>query len=176
MADQTTREERAVTDTTKGLSGDISGGGVSRRLALRGGVVAGVGVPLLAACGGSDDGDTGGSGADANGDGGDAGSSEGAGGGAFATTSEIPEGGGAIFEDQGIVVTQPEAGEFKGFTNICTHRQCPLSSVSADAGTIDCNCHGSKYSITDGSVVNGPATEGLAEKAITVDGDSISLA
>ena len=71
------------------------------------------------------------------------------------------------------MVTQPEAGEFKGFTNICTHRQCPVASVSE---TIDCNCHGSKYSITDGSVVNGPATEGLAEKAITVDGDSISLA
>jgi Rieske Fe-S protein len=162
-----------VTDTTKELSGDISSGGVSRRLALRGGVVAGVGVPLLVACGGSDDGDAG---TDGTGDGGGSGSSEGSGGGPFATTSEIPEGGGAIFDDAGIVVTQPEAGEFKGFTNICTHRQCPVASVDAGAGTIDCNCHGSKYSIVDGSVVNGPATQPLAEKAITVDGDSISLA
>ena len=170
-----------MTDTTKELSGDISDG-VTRRLALRGGVVAGVGVPFLAACGGSDDG-TGDTGSDEtptspdeSDDGGGTDSSEGSGGGGFTTTSEIPEGGGAIFDEQGIVVTQPEAGEFKGFTNICTHRQCPVASVDADAGTIDCNCHGSKYSIADGSVVNGPATQGLAEKAITVDGDSISLA
>ena len=53
------------------------------------------------------------------------------------------------------MVTQPEAGEFKGFTNICTHRPCPVAAVTE---TIDCNCHGSRYSITDGSVVNGPAT------------------
>jgi Rieske Fe-S protein len=164
-------------ELSRRLSDDISSG-VSRRLALRGGVVAGVGVPLLAACGGSDDG-PGDSGSDEpstpdnTADGGGSDSGGGDGGGGFATTADVPEGGGAIFDDQGVVVTQPEAGEFKGFTNICTHRGCPVASVSE---TIDCNCHGSKYSIVDGSVVQGPATEGLAEKAITVDGDSISLA
>jgi Rieske Fe-S protein len=154
-----------VTDTSNQISG-----GVSRRLALRGGVVAGVGVPLLAACGGddADSADDPGSGAstpDAN--------AGGAGGEQFASTSDIPEGSGAIFADEGVVVTQPEAGEFKGFTNICTHRGCPVAAVTE---TIDCNCHGSRYSITDGSVVNGPATNPLAAIELTVDGDSISLA
>jgi Rieske Fe-S protein len=48
---------------------------------------------------------------------------------------------------------------------------CIVNSV-AD-GTIDCPCHGSKYSIKDGSVVNGPATRPLAPVAITVKGTSI---
>ena len=71
----------------------------------------------------------------------------------IAKTSQVPEGGGIILQDAGVVVTQPDAGDFKGFSDICTHMGCPVSSVSG--GTINCNCHGSQYSITDGSVVVG---------------------
>ena len=92
----------------------------------------------------------------------------------LAKTSDIPVGGGTIFKDEKIVVTQPKEGEFKAFTNICTHQQCPVANV--DGGTINCTCHGSKFSITDGSVANPPATQPLAEKKITVQGDSIRLA
>lgn len=89
-------------------------------------------------------------------------------------TGDIPVGGGKIFADDEVVVTQPKEGEFKAFTNICTHRQCPVASVSD--GTINCTCHGSKFHITDGSVAHPPATQPLAEKKITVSGDTISLA
>ncbi|MBE8476602.1 Rieske (2Fe-2S) protein [Streptomyces justiciae] len=92
----------------------------------------------------------------------------------LARTSDIPVGGGKIFKDEKVVVTQPEKGEFKAFTNICTHQQCPVASVSD--GTINCNCHGSKFSIKDGSVAHPPATQPLAEKKIAVEGDSIRLA
>ncbi|MEU6376132.1 Rieske (2Fe-2S) protein [Streptomyces sp. NPDC046909] len=92
----------------------------------------------------------------------------------LAKTSDIPVGGGKIFKDEKIVVTQPKEGEFKAFTNICTHQQCPVASVSG--GTINCNCHGSKFNITDGSVAHPPATQPLAEKKISVQGDSIQLA
>ena len=47
---------------------------------------------------------------------------------ALAETTAIPEGGGTIFGDQGVVVTQPKPGDFKGFTNICTHMECPLTT------------------------------------------------
>ncbi|MFF7983953.1 Rieske (2Fe-2S) protein [Streptomyces sp. NPDC007901] len=93
---------------------------------------------------------------------------------ALAQTSEIPEGGGVVFKDQKVVVTQPTKGEFKAFSAICTHQGCTVNRV-AD-GTIDCPCHGSKYKIADGSVAHGPAPRPLPAKSITVSGNSITLA
>lgn len=93
---------------------------------------------------------------------------------ALADTSDIPEGGGKVFEKQKIVVTQPTAGEFKAFTAVCTHQGCTVASVSNQ--TINCPCHGSKFSIADGSVANGPASDPLEEKKIKVEGDKIRLA
>lgn len=97
-----------------------------------------------------------------------------AGGGELASTADIPEGGGKVFANKKVVVTQPTAGEFKCFTAVCTHQGCTVANVSN--GTINCPCHGSKFNIADGSVANGPAAKPLAEKEITVEGDSISLA
>jgi Rieske Fe-S protein len=93
------------------------------------------------------------------------------GGQELAKTSDIPVGGGKIFNDQKVVVTQPKKDEFKAFSAICTHQGCTVGTVAN--GTIDCPCHGSKYSIKDGSVVNGPAPRPLAPVAITVTGTSI---
>ena len=92
----------------------------------------------------------------------------------LAATADIPVGGGKIFKDEQVVVTQPKEGEFKAFTSICTHQQCPVANVKG--GTINCTCHGSKFNITDGSVAHPPATRPLAEKKITVTGNSIRLA
>ena len=90
---------------------------------------------------------------------------------ALATTSQVPDGGGKIIDGKNIVITQPQSGSFKAFTAICTHEGCIVSTVSN--GTINCPCHGSKFSIKDGSVVNGPAASPLAAIAIKVEGTSI---
>ena len=103
--------------------------------------------------------------------------SSGAAGGAaaaLATTSSIPVGGGTILTSQKIVITQPTAGAFKAFTAVCTHQGCIVDQVAN--GTIDCPCHGSKFSVKDGSVVNGPAASPLASVAIKVEGTSIVAA
>ncbi|MGW5651951.1 Rieske (2Fe-2S) protein [Streptomyces humi] len=97
-----------------------------------------------------------------------------AGGTALAKTSDIPEGGGTIYKDQAVVVTQPTSGTYKAFSTKCPHAGCAVSSV-AD-GEIVCPCHGSKFAIADGSVKQGPATTGLTAANITVAGDQISLA
>ncbi|MFG1921186.1 Rieske (2Fe-2S) protein [Cryptosporangium sp. NPDC048952] len=92
---------------------------------------------------------------------------------ALAKVADIPVGGGKIFDAEGIVVTQPEAGTIKAFSNVCTHQGCKVNKV---ATTIDCPCHASKFSITDGSPTAGPAKKPLEEKQVTVNGDSITLA
>jgi Rieske Fe-S protein len=89
----------------------------------------------------------------------------------LAKTTDIPVGGGRVLTDKKIVITQPQAGTFHAFTAICTHLGCIVDAVSG--GTIDCPCHGSRYSIVNGSVVNGPATLPLAAVRITVQGTSI---
>jgi Rieske Fe-S protein len=131
---------------------------------------AGLALPVLAAC--SSAGGAGGA-SDPNTPGG---SSSGSGGssGALTQTSAIEVGGGTIFPDDQVVVTQPTQGDFKCFSAVCTHQGCIVSSV-AD-GHINCGCHGSAFSIEDGSVVNGPATQPLPAEQITVKGGSISLA
>ncbi|CCK31631.1 hypothetical protein BN159_7252 [Streptomyces davaonensis JCM 4913] len=91
-----------------------------------------------------------------------------------AKTSDIPEGGGKILNDHKIVVTQPTAGTFKAFSYECTHQGCPVTGV-AD-GAITCPCHNSRFSIEDGSVQKGPATQPLPAREVTVDGESITLA
>ena len=71
-----------------------------------------------------------------------------------------------------IVITQPTAGDFKGFSATCTHAGCTVNEVVD--GTINCPCHGSKFNL-DGSVANGPATKPLASEAVSVQGNSIVL-
>jgi nitrite reductase/ring-hydroxylating ferredoxin subunit len=138
--------------------------GSSRR-----GLLAGVGLAGLAgvaaACGG-------GSG-DSGGDSGGGGGAGGGAGGALANTSDIPVGGGKVFKDEEVVVTQPKSGEFRAFSAICTHRGCTVGSVSG--GTINCPCHGSKFSAADGAVKSGPATKALSEKSVKVEGNKIVM-
>ncbi|MPZ63744.1 MAG: Rieske 2Fe-2S domain-containing protein [Propionibacteriales bacterium] len=144
---------------------------LERRTVLRGIALTGAGASLLIGC------DSGGS--TTSGQPEDSateppeGDTSGGGGEAVATTGEIPEGGGAVFADAEVVVTQPQAGEFMAFSAICTHQGCTVTDV-AD-GTINCACHGSKFNIEDGSVANGPATDPLPEMSVTVDGDQVMV-
>jgi Rieske Fe-S protein len=102
-----------------------------------------------------------------------AGRSSGSGGSAapLAKKEDIPVGGGRIFTEEQVVVTQPTDGDFQAFSAVCTHQGCLVDTISG--GTINCPCHGSKYKITDGSVVKGPATRPLAPKSVDVQGDSV---
>jgi Rieske Fe-S protein len=141
-------------------------------------VVAGVGAAglaaALAACGESADASGSGTAQTSPSQNGAASSAAAGTGSELAKTSDIPEGGGKIFADQKVVVTQPTAGEFKAFSAVCTHQGCAVTSVSD--GTINCPCHNSKFKIADGSVASGPATQPLAAASITVSGDSVTLA
>jgi Rieske Fe-S protein len=87
--------------------------------------------------------------------------------------ADVPVGGGKIFEALKVVVTQPTAGDFKAFSAVCTHQGCTVSGVSN--GVITCPCHGSAFDITTGAVRQGPATQPLPAKSVTVGADGISI-
>jgi Rieske Fe-S protein len=126
-------------------------------------------VSVLAACGGDDGtGESAGSGSGNNAGGNNAGGSS------LPKTTDVPVGGGVVVGSADVVITQPSAGQFKAFSATCTHQGCTVADVSG--GTINCGCHFSKFSASDGSVKNGPATQPLPEKKITVSGTTITVA
>ncbi len=165
---------------------------LSRRHVLCAAALAGVGFPLVAACGGSNNssdsassagssgtttssgtGGTSGAGGQGGGGGGNSAGGGGAGGAPITTTNKVPKGGGVILPQDGVVITQPKPGEFKGFSSTCTHAGCTLHDVTH--GTINCICHGSQFSIKNGSVVSGPAPLPLPKVPIKIQGKDITL-
>lgn len=101
-------------------------------------------------------------------------SGSGTGGGtALGAASGIPVGGGKVFAREKVVVTQPQAGQFKAFTAVCTHAGCIVANVSD--GVINCPCHGSQFHIQDGTVARGPAQAPLPAKSIAVSNGQITL-
>ncbi|MBX9426536.1 Rieske (2Fe-2S) protein [Streptomyces lateritius] len=132
--------------------------GVARRTVVAAAGSAGLAAALAACGGGTDDKNT---------------TPEGTESAALARTGDIPVGGGKIFADKGLVITQPKAGEFKAFSSKCTHQGCAVSSVRD--GVIVCPCHQSHFDMSDGSVKSGPATAPLPPEPIQVVGDEISF-
>jgi nitrite reductase/ring-hydroxylating ferredoxin subunit len=155
---------------------------LTRRRALTGAAVGGLSLPLLAACGGGGSSST----PTASGTTPPATDPSASSGGGnppapstevLVATSEVPIGGGVILRDQNVVVTQPTKGTFEGFGATCTHAGCQVSTVAA--GTITCGCHGSQFSIEDGSNVTGPSgtpagsIPGLGKVAVKVQGGNV---
>lgn len=144
---------------------------LDRRRLLGSTAVLGLTGPLLVACGSDDSGSSGNGGdSGSSGGSGDSGSSGGA-GQLPVDTADVPVGGGIVLADAKLVVTQPSDGEFKCFTAVCTHKGCTVGSV--ENGEIACPCHGSRFSATDGTVVNGPAESPLEERPVKVEGGQV---
>jgi Rieske Fe-S protein len=89
----------------------------------------------------------------------------------LASLSDIPVGGGVILAEQGVVLTRVQGGEVRAFSTVCTHAGCTVAEVGD--GLIRCPCHGSAFSIADGSVRAGPAPAPLPPVAVVVSGTDV---
>jgi len=85
--------------------------------------------------------------------------------------ADIPVGSGKIVGE--FVVTQPTAGTYEAFSYLCTHQNLPVQQVTTTA--IVCGRHGSTFSLTDGSVITGPAAKALTAATVTVSGDTLTI-
>lgn len=137
--------------TEHGTGADAPVRDLSRRTLLRGVAGGGFAVPLVTACGSEEPGVPA--------------------GGVAVKASDVPVGGGTIVAEEKVVVTQPASGDFRAFSAVCTHQGCPVQTITD--GTINCPCHGSRFSLEDGSVVTGPATSPLEALAVSREGDDV---
>lgn len=92
--------------------------------------------------------------------------------GPLGTVADVPVGGGRIYADRRVVVTQPTEGVFNAFSTVCPHQGCAVTTVTN--GEIICPCHRSAFGL-DGAVRSGPAPRGLDPVPVTVDGDRLIL-
>jgi nitrite reductase/ring-hydroxylating ferredoxin subunit len=64
-------------------------------------------------------------------------------------------------------------GRLYAFDDLCTcsEQACPLSGGLLTGATIMCQCHGSRFDIVTGAVINGPAARALnVYKVQEIDG------
>jgi nitrite reductase/ring-hydroxylating ferredoxin subunit len=68
-------------------------------------------------------------------------------------------------------------GHLYGFDDLCTcaNEACPLSGGQLTGTTILCQCHGSRFDVTTGAVVNGPSTTALHVYPVEESDGSITL-
>jgi Rieske Fe-S protein len=90
----------------------------------------------------------------------------------LATTDQIKENSGMLFETEEYIVTQPKKGKFVGFDSLCTHEGCPVD-VFDKPGIMTCSCHNSDFAIDSGKPQSGPAKKPLPKKPIIVEGNKI---
>jgi thiosulfate dehydrogenase (quinone) large subunit len=91
--------------------------------------------------------------------------------------SEVPDNSSAIFtipsnNDPGIVI-HTAAGPFVAYNAVCPHMGCTVG-YSAATEIIVCPCHGSEFQVSDGDLIQGPATRGLT-KLNVVEGSNGNL-
>lgn len=129
----------------------------TRRTVLRGAALAGIGL-TAAACSGSDEPD----------DPATPTAPEGLG-----VAGAVPVGGARLYREQRVVVAQPAEGEFRAFSAVCTHRGCVLAPVEGTEGL--CTCHGSRFDVTSGEVLQGPATKPLPEVPVRAEDGRLTV-
>ncbi|MFB7270302.1 Rieske (2Fe-2S) protein [Streptomyces sp. NPDC056244] len=84
---------------------------------------------------------------------------------------EVPVGGAKLYREQRLVVSRPAPDEYRAFSAQCTHAGCLLEKLEGTVG--DCPCHGSKFDVTTGEAVHGPATVPLPKVPVTVEGGKL---
>lgn len=87
--------------------------------------------------------------------------------------ADVPVGGGKVYRDAKIVITQPTAGQYKAFSAKCTHAGCIVDEIKN--AQIHCPCHYSEFAVADGSVTAGPAPSPLPEYQVTLQGDAFQV-
>lgn len=67
------------------------------------------------------------------------------------------------------------AGTVYAIDDTCTHRGCSLGDGKLDGSTVQCACHGSRFDVTNGAVVRGPAEEPVRSYPVHVANGEVQI-
>jgi Rieske Fe-S protein len=71
-----------------------------------------------------------------------------------------------------LAVTRLSASEVAAVSRVCTHMSCTVALPAAAGGSLDCPCHGSRFT-AGGQVLNGPAARALASFPARIAGNEV---
>ena len=67
------------------------------------------------------------------------------------------------------------AGTIFAIDDTCTHKGCSLGDGKLDGSTVQCACHGSRFEVTSGAVVRGPAKDPLRSYPVQVASGEVQV-
>jgi Rieske Fe-S protein len=76
--------------------------------------------------------------------------------------------------DLALAVTRLSPTSVVAVSRTCTHEGCTVLVPGAPGLTLDCPCHGSRFT-TSGSVVNGPAVRSLPSFPARIEGQQVVI-
>ena len=88
----------------------------------------------------------------------------------------VAEGALAAFDVGGArVAIANVGGTLHAFGDTCTHLQCSLAQGDLDGTVVTCPCHGSRFDVTTGALLRGPAQVPVPSYAARVEDDVLRV-
>ena len=81
---------------------------------------------------------------------------------------------GAALGGTALAVTRSGETVVSAVSRTCTHEGCTVLLPAAPGQTLDCPCHGSRFT-TAGAVVNGPADRSLPDYPARIEGNQVLI-
>jgi nitrite reductase/ring-hydroxylating ferredoxin subunit len=89
-------------------------------------------------------------------------------------TAAAPPGRVTAFEVNGVRLAVANVdGAYSCFADACTHQGCALSERPLEGTAVTCACHGSRFDVTSGAVLHGPAQAPLRLIPVAVVGGEL---
>ena len=91
-----------------------------------------------------------------------------------ASAQDVKPGEMHVFDVAGTNVNVTSTGDhLYAFDDTCTHMGCSLAEGQLAGTVVTCPCHGSRFDVTSGAVIRGPAQRPVRSRAVQVRGDDL---
>jgi 3-phenylpropionate/trans-cinnamate dioxygenase ferredoxin subunit len=91
-----------------------------------------------------------------------------------ARVSEVREGEMHVVDLAGTKVALTRVdGRVHAFDDTCTHLGCSLAGGEVKSSVVTCPCHGSRFDVTSGAVLRGPARQPVRSRKVVIEGDDL---